>query len=89
MPCIMTGMDQINSYEVFEQGHLLPCRGAEAIPMVGIPQWPHTWWSMSLLCSSASLSWCIPQLLFSDSVDMPVVVNDKCLGVPQVLFLWL
>ena len=43
MPCIMAGMDQINSYVVFVQGPQNPCRGAEAIPMVGIPQLPHVW----------------------------------------------
>ena len=67
MPCIMAGMDQISSYVVFDQGHLLPCRGAEAIPMVGIPQLPHIW-SIPLLCSSAFLSWRIPRLQFSDTV---------------------
>ena len=31
MPCIMAGMDQINSYVVFVQGHQNPSRGAEAV----------------------------------------------------------
>ena len=43
MPCIMAVMDQIDSYVVFVQGHQNPCRGAEAIPMDGIPQLPHIW----------------------------------------------
>ena len=29
----------------------------------------------------------VPQLQFSDKVDMPVVVNDRCSEVPQVQFL--
>ena len=28
-----------------------------------------------------------PHLQFSDKVDMPVVVNDRCCGVPQVQFI--
>ena len=53
-PCIMAGLDQINSYAVLDQGHLFPCCGAVAISMVGIPQLPYIWWSMLLSCSSAS-----------------------------------
>ena len=35
MPCIMAGMDQIDSYAVSSlHGHPHPCRGAEALPMV-------------------------------------------------------
>ena len=58
MLCIVAGMDQIDSYAVCShQGHILPCRGAEANTMVGIPQLPYIWWSMFLLCSLPSLSW--------------------------------
>ena len=67
-PCIMAGLDQINIYAVLDQGHLLPCCGAVAITMFGIPQLPCVWWSVLLSCSSASRC-------SADHCDSPVTLQ--------------
>ena len=88
MPCIMAGMDQINSYAVFDQGHLLPCCGAEATPMVGIPQLPYIGgrcpcYVLQLPCRGAEAVE-FPESLFDKVVSATVFQVVQVERVPQV-----